>query len=125
MIVTNPAAQAVFNAEKMGKVSLAAGDHLFAGLNCFLPGQQHAPHVHANQDKLYLILEGAGTASVGGEEKDVAAGDLVFAPAGVEHGLRNFGGTNLVALVVFSSPRPAQPARGKCENDQADVPSSG
>ena len=60
MIVHNPAARAQFAAEKMGKATLGSGTHLYAGLNCFEPGQEHHAHVHADQDKLYVVLDGTG-----------------------------------------------------------------
>lgn len=104
MILHDIARRAEFDAAKMGKVSLASGERLYAGLNCFLPGQQHAAHVHADQDKLYYILSGSGEAQVGGEARGVAQGDLILAPAGVEHGLRNTGAAPLVALVIFAPP---------------------
>jgi len=104
MILDHIAARAEFGETKMGKVALASGAHLYAGLNCFLPGQEHAAHVHADQDKMYVVIEGRGEASVGGEARAVGAGDLVFAPAGAAHGLRNTGEENLVVLVVFSPP---------------------
>jgi quercetin dioxygenase-like cupin family protein len=104
MILNNIAAHAEFGESKMGKVALAKGEHLYAGLNCFLPGQEHAAHVHANQDKLYVVVEGRGEASVGDETHTVEAGGMVFAPAGTPHGMRNTGETNLVVLVVFSPP---------------------
>lgn len=104
MILANIAARAEFEESKMGKVSLASGEHLYAGLNCFLPGQEHKAHIHADQDKMYVVLEGQGEASVGDELRPVRAGDLVFAPAGVIHGMKNSGDSNLVVLIVFSPP---------------------
>ncbi len=104
MILEHIAARAEFSDSKMGKVSLAAGERLYAGLNCFLPGQEHKAHVHADQDKMYIVLEGRGQASLGDEAREVAAGDMVFAPAGVVHGMRNTGEENLVVLVVFAPP---------------------
>lgn len=104
MILDHIAGRAEFGETKMGKVSLVAGEHLYAGLNCFLPGQEHKPHVHADQDKMYVVIAGRGEASAGGEERGVAVGDMVFAPAGVAHGMRNTGEENLVVLVVFAPP---------------------
>ena len=46
MIVKNLADHAKFSPEKMAKTDLAHVDTLFAGLNCFEPGQQHAAHAH-------------------------------------------------------------------------------
>jgi len=104
MILDHIAARAEFGESKLGKVSLAIGEHIYAGLNCFLPGQEHKAHVHADQDKMYLVLEGRGEASVGNETREVAGGDMVFAPAGVVHGMKNTGETNLIVMVVFSPP---------------------
>ena len=104
MIVSSIAAQAAFNREKMAKLTLAKGDYLYAGLNCFLPGQEHKAHTHEGQDKMYVILEGSGEAMVGETTSSVSAGDLVFAPSGVLHSLRNTSAGNLVVLVVFAPP---------------------
>jgi quercetin dioxygenase-like cupin family protein len=104
MLLRNVAARAEFSDAKMGKVSLASGQYLYAGMNCFLPGQEHRAHVHPDQDKLYYVLTGSGQAQVGEEVLDVAAGDLVLAPAGVLHGLKNTGTEPLSVLVVFGPP---------------------
>jgi mannose-6-phosphate isomerase-like protein (cupin superfamily) len=104
MIIRNVAAQAVFGPAKMGKVSLGSGSRLYAGLNCFEPGQEHHAHVHSDQDKLYVVMEGAGEVVVGEERSAVAAGDAALAPAGVSHSLKNPGPGRLVVLVVFSPP---------------------
>ncbi|MGQ9916160.1 MAG: cupin domain-containing protein [Bryobacteraceae bacterium] len=104
MVVKNIAGLAQFAGDRMGKVSLACGERLFAGLNCFLPGQEHAAHVHADQDKLYFVLAGRGQAQVGGETAEVQEGDLVLAAAGAPHGLKNTGETPLTVMVVFAPP---------------------
>lgn len=104
MIIRNAASRAEFQAGKMGKVSLASGDFLYAGLNCFLPGQEHEAHVHSGQDKLYYVLEGDAIATLGDETAQLSAGDLVLAKAGVPHGLSNPGPANLVVLTLFSPP---------------------
>jgi len=104
MVLKNISRLAEFSDGRMGKVTLAAGSRLYAGLNCFLPGQEHAAHVHADQDKLYYVLEGSGEAMVGEETHKVGEGDLVLAPAGVPHGLRNTGLAPMTVLVVFAPP---------------------
>jgi mannose-6-phosphate isomerase-like protein (cupin superfamily) len=104
MILPRTASRAEFSSSKMTKLDLCTGAHLFAGLNCFEPGQEHAAHVHAGQDKLYYVLEGAGEAVVGEERSAVTAGDLVLAPAGVSHSMRNPGPARLVVMVVFAPP---------------------
>jgi len=95
---------AQFHPEKMGKGTLAQGDSLFAGLNCFEPGQEHALHAHAGQDKLYVVLEGSGEVQVGEERQRLVAGDAAFAAAGVPHAIRNPGPERLVVLAVLAPP---------------------
>jgi len=104
VIVRNVASLAAFTPEKMGKVSLAAGDLLYAGLNCFEPGQQHAAHVHTDQDKLYYAVSGAGEVTIGAETSPFITGDLALAPAGVEHAIRNSGVEPFTVLTIFAPP---------------------
>src|SRR5579872_6661307 len=104
MIVKNLAGLAEFSSEKMGKVTLASGESLFAGLNCFEPGQEHAAHSHAGQDKLYVVLEGDAEIQVGAEKQLVSAGGGAFAPSGIVHSVRNSGEKRLVVLAVLAPP---------------------
>ena len=104
MTIKNAASRAVFRAEKMGKTDLLAGEQLFAGLNCFEPGQEHALHAHPGQDKLYVVLEGQGEATVGEQIERVAAGDVVLARDGVSHAMSNPGPARLVVMTVMAPP---------------------
>ena len=81
------AERARFAAEKMQKLDCALTERLLVGLNCFEPGQAQPVHAHAGSDKFYLVLSGKAKVVVGAQARDVAAGDLVFAPAGVPHGV--------------------------------------
>ena len=65
MFVKQVSGTARFAPDKMSKTTVAQGDFLFAGLNCFEPDQEHAAHAHEGQDKLYFILEGSGLVQVG------------------------------------------------------------
>ncbi len=94
-----------FAAEKMKKVGLVDTASLFCDVYCFEPGQEQAGHKHAVGDKLYYVLSGAGRIRVGGEERPVAPGDLVCAPAGEDHGVHNPGPERLVLLVMMA-PKP-------------------
>ena len=85
--LVKPAAQSRFAAERYTKTDLARGQHLFLGLNCFLPGQSQAAHTHASADKFYLVLSGKARMLVGAEQVIAEAGDLVWCPAGVVHGV--------------------------------------
>ena len=42
-------------------------------------------------EQMYYILEGQGLMNVDGEERRVQAGDCIFFPSFVEHGLKNTG----------------------------------
>ncbi len=104
MFLKNVLGLARFGTDKMGKCNLAGGEFLFAGLNCFEPGQEHAAHAHEGQDKLYLILEGSGMVQVGVERELLSRGDLAFAPAGVLHSIHNPGPQRLVVMAVLAPP---------------------
>jgi len=104
MLMKNLAGLAEFSPKKMAKTNIASGATLFAGLNCFEPGQEHAAHAHAGQDKLYVVLEGDAEIQVGGEKQLVSAGGGAFAPSGVVHSVRNCGEKRLVVLAVLAPP---------------------
>jgi mannose-6-phosphate isomerase-like protein (cupin superfamily) len=95
-----------FAKEKMKKVGLVDTPSLFCDAYCFEPGQEQAGHRHAVGDKLYFVLAGTGRIRVGDEERDVRPGDLVCAPAGEDHAVRNPGPERL-ALLVMMAPKPA------------------
>ena len=104
MFLKNLSGLAEFSPQKMGKVDIARGAKLFAGLNCFEPGQEHVAHAHAGQDKLYVVIEGDAEIEVGGEKQLVSRGGAAFAPSGVVHSVRNCGTTRLVVLAVLAPP---------------------
>src|SRR5436305_14650684 len=104
MIVKHLAGLAEFSSQKMAKTTIARGETLFAGLNCFEPGQEHVAHAHAGQDKLYVVLEGDAEIAIGGEKQFVSSGGAAFAPSGVVHSVRNRGTTRLVVLAVLAPP---------------------
>jgi len=84
---TTIAGQVSFAPGKFTKADLARGEHLLAGLNCFEPGQSQAVHAHAGADKFYLVLEGKARMRVAEEEQDAGPGTVIWAPAGVPHGV--------------------------------------
>jgi len=88
----------------MGKINVVRGDSLFAGLNCFEPGQEHAAHAHVGQDKLYIVLEGSGMVQIGEQTELLSAGDVALAPAGVVHSIKNTGTVRLVVMAVLAPP---------------------
>ena len=93
-----------FSGEKMQKNSLFDSPHLFYDTYCLLPDQAQKVHAHEGSDKIYYVLEGTGTFTVGEEEKDLGEGQAVIARSGEPHGVRNDSDGNLVLLVTMAPP---------------------
>ena len=98
------AARARYAPGKMQKVGLFDTQRSMMDLYCLQPGQSQRPHVHAGEDKVYVVLEGQGDFVVGGEKATLAPGHAVLARAGVEHGVTNPGPANLRLLVFIAPP---------------------
>lgn len=95
-----------FSKEKMNKNNIFQTPRFFCDVYCFEPGQEQKGHVHGDQDKVYLVLEGQGTFKVGSEEKVLAPGQGTMAPAGEEHGVLNHT-TMRLRVLVFVAPNPS------------------
>jgi quercetin dioxygenase-like cupin family protein len=93
------------SAEKFFKSTLFQSSHLLLGLNCLEPGQTQATHTHADQDKFYFVVEGQGAFAVADATYQAGPGMVIWAPAGVPHGVTNRGDTRLVLLVGIA-PAP-------------------
>ena len=100
----DPRQEAAWRPDKMGKSTLWSSERLMLGVNCFEPGQSHAPHAHEGQDKVYAVVEGRGAFSLAGAEHELGPGEVLVAPAGVEHGVENRSGERLVVLVTLCPP---------------------
>jgi mannose-6-phosphate isomerase-like protein (cupin superfamily) len=94
-----------FRADKMAKVNLFDTPRMFCDIYGLEPGQEQKPHAHEGADKVYFVLEGEATVSVGGEEARLGPGAAVLAPSGEDHGVRN-DGPERVVLLVFMAPNP-------------------
>lgn len=92
-----------FQADKMKKVSLFATERVMTDLYCMEPGQAQKVHAHDGEDKVYCVLSGQGTVTVGAESAPIAAGQVVIAPAGKPHGLTN-GPAGRMEVLVFMAP---------------------
>ena len=94
-----------FAPEKMKKNNLFQTPRFFCDVYGFEPGQIQKGHVHGDQDKVYIVLDGQGTFQIGTEEKVLGTGQAVMAPAGSEHGVRNHTQQRL-SVLVFVAPNP-------------------
>lgn len=91
--------------DKFYKATLFRSPRLMLGLNCLEPGQTQPVHDHADQDKFYLVMEGEGEFVVGDERRQAGPGMVIWAPAGVAHGVTNSGPSRLV-IVMGIAPAP-------------------
>ena len=107
--VIQPSSHAVFRRDKMGKSTIFESSRLLVGLNAFEPGQSHALHAHVGMDKVYAVVEGEGVFLLEDRELPMRGGDLLIAPEGVPHGVRNTGTGRLLVLAILA-PAPAAPA---------------
>lgn len=104
---------AAYNLQKMGKSTLFESPRILVGLNAFEPGQEHALHAHADMDKLYYVLQGRGLFLLPEGDAPMAAGQMLIAPAGVPHGIRNNSSERLLVLAVLApGPQKNPPAAG-------------
>jgi mannose-6-phosphate isomerase-like protein (cupin superfamily) len=107
--VIRPSAHAAYRSDRMGKSTLFESARLLVGLNAFEPGQSHALHAHAGMDKVYSVVEGEGVFLLSDRELPMRSGDLLVAPEGVPHGVRNTGSGRLLVVAILA-PAPAAPA---------------
>lgn len=104
--VVKPSSLARYRSDTMGKSTLYESPRMLVGLNAFEPGQAHALHAHAGTDKVYHVLEGRGVFLLEERELPMTAGDLLVAPEGVPHGVRNTGTGRLLVLAILA-PAPS------------------
>ncbi|KAF3006346.1 hypothetical protein E8E14_005163 [Neopestalotiopsis sp. 37M] len=73
-------------------------------------------------DQILTFTSGTALAQVGGEEKDVKAGDLVIVPAGTKHQFINTGPTPLLLYTVYSPAehKPTSVHETKEQGDQEE-----
>ena len=95
-----------FAQDKMAKIALATTSRTQLDLYCLEPGQEQKPHAHADQDKIYVVLDGVAHVVVDGKEERLEPGEAIVARAGQEHGIRNSGAGRVLAMVVVTPLPP-------------------
>ena len=105
MDVKSLPAFAAFAEEKLKKHNVFSTSRFFLDVYCLKSGQAQKSHVHAESDKVYVVLEGTCQFEVNGETAEHATGAMVLAPAGSTHGVTN-PGPQPARLLVFMTPPP-------------------
>jgi mannose-6-phosphate isomerase-like protein (cupin superfamily) len=86
-------------------------------------GEDIGAEVHEHNDQVLVFTEGTARAEVGGETREVAAGDLVVVPAGTEHNFTNTGAGLLRLVTIYAPPdhAPDTVHRTKAEAEAAEA----
>ncbi len=95
-------------------------DKIEMELVCYEPGTSTVEHHHVGQDEIFIILEGTGSITIGGEPVRVGPGSLVFAPADIKHGIEPDRDGRMVMVFVKAPGRSARP--GRAARTQAAAP---
>ena len=94
-------------------------DKIEMELVCYEPGTATVEHHHVGQDEIFIVMEGTGTITVGGEPVRVAPGSLVFAPADIRHGIQPDTDGRMVLVFVKAPGRASRPGRAAKANAKA------
>ncbi len=97
---------AQFCSEKMQKVNLFESAKMFCDIYGLEPGQSQKVHSHDENDKIYYVVKGTGLFTIGREDRQLEAGEIVCAFSGEPHGVENTGSERLTCL-VFMAPHPS------------------
>lgn len=95
----------------MSTPDVTGGERFSAGVVKLEPGKGHERHTHPNSDEILYVVRGEGEQEVADETQDIAAGDMVHIPEGVEHGTINTGWEPLTLLAVYAPPGPEEGLR--------------
>jgi len=83
-------------------------ERLSAGVVNLEPGKGHDRHTHPDSDEILYFVSGEGEQTVDDDTREVGPGDMVYIPAGVEHGTINTGWDTLQLLAVYAPPGPEE-----------------
>jgi mannose-6-phosphate isomerase-like protein (cupin superfamily) len=83
---------------------LCTAEHTQVVVMTLQPGEDIGAEVHPDNDQVLIFTEGTARAEVGGETRDVGAGDMVVVPAGTQHNFTNTGPGKLRLLTIYGPP---------------------
>lgn len=79
---------------------------LSVGLSIWPSGSVDTQEPHT-EDEVYYVISGKARITVGGEDRPVSAGSIVFVPIGVEHHFHDIE-EDMKVLVFWAPPRHAR-----------------
>lgn len=100
----------------MSTPDVTGGERFSAGVVKLEPGKGHERHTHPDSDEILYVVRGEGKQEVADETQDIAMGDMVYIPEGVEHGTINTGWEPLTLLAVYAPPGPEKVLRDDPES---------
>ena len=71
------------------------------------PQESSTPHSHAT-DETFIFTGGEGNVRVGGEERTIAVGDVIYIPNGTEHIVNNTRETDPLTFVSVYWHQPTE-----------------
>lgn len=80
------------------------------------PGQDIGEETHPTTDQIFLIADGEGEATIGGEVRRFEENGLIFVPAGTLHNIRNTNDEDLKLLTIYA---PSEHAEGEVQAKKA------
>jgi quercetin dioxygenase-like cupin family protein len=86
------------------KAKLDGRNRNMMGYSVFKPGIDTKQKIHLEAEELAYVLTGSGKLTVGPELVQFSAGDSLYIPPGVPHGVRNDGSDDVAMVFFFSSP---------------------
>jgi len=95
-----------FSSEKMQKVNLFESPRMFCDIYGLEPGQKQKIHSHEGNDKIYYVVEGEGSFTIGQETRILRVGEITCAFSDELHGVENTSNKRLICL-VFMAPHPS------------------
>lgn len=69
------------------------------GRTVLVPGAKHDIHRHLHAEEWEFVISGHAIKHIGEESVELAPGDIVFVPQGVDHGLENASDTEPVVTL--------------------------
>lgn len=92
-------------------------DKLEMELVCYAPGTSTVEHHHVGQDEIFMVVDGGGTITVGGEPVRVGPGSLVYAPADTKHAITPDRDGRMAMVFVKAPGRSSRPGRAATANE--------